>query len=191
MATLGAFDKEGFLRDLNAWSPAVAEQIAMGENLELTPAHWEIVNLLREYYQKFDSSPTMRALVKYCALKLGPDKGRVAMVGWGSTYGAIYQAVRQLRRTEPAVSHIHLRYLSPLPRNLGELLARFDRVIVPEMNNGQLATLLRDKLGIEVIQHNKVSGQPFQVRELVAFVRKVLAGDQMRNVVPMVQGERS
>ena len=76
MATPGAFDKEGFLRDLNAWSPAVAEQIALGENLELTAAHWEVVNLLREYYQKFDSSPTMRALVKYCALKLGPDKGK-------------------------------------------------------------------------------------------------------------------
>jgi 2-oxoglutarate ferredoxin oxidoreductase subunit alpha len=78
-----------------------------------------------------------------------------------------------------------------LPRNLGELLSRFDRIIVPEMNSGQLATLLRDKLGVELIQHNKVSGQPFQVRELVAFVRKVLAGNQLSNVVPMVQGERS
>jgi 2-oxoglutarate ferredoxin oxidoreductase subunit alpha len=138
-----------------------------------------------------DKVDRVRDFIPDQTVELGPDKGRVAMVGWGSTYGAIYQAVRQLQRTEPAVSHIHLRYLSPLPRNLGELLARFDRVIVPEMNNGQLATLLRDKLGLDLIQHNKVSGQPFQVRELVAFVRNVLTGDQMSNVVPMVQGERS
>jgi len=71
-----AFDKEGFLRDLDAWSPSVAEQIAHDENLELTPAHWEVVNLLRDYYRAFDSSPAMRALVRYCGLKLGPDKGR-------------------------------------------------------------------------------------------------------------------
>jgi 2-oxoglutarate ferredoxin oxidoreductase subunit alpha len=138
-----------------------------------------------------DKVERVRDFIPEQAVEIGPDRGKVAMVGWGSTYGAIYQAVRQLRRSEPAVSHIHLRYLSPLPRNLGELLGRFDRIIVPEMNNGQLATLLRDKLGIELIQHNKVSGQPFQVRELVAFVKKVLAGDQMSNVVSMVQGERS
>jgi 2-oxoglutarate ferredoxin oxidoreductase subunit alpha len=138
-----------------------------------------------------DKVERVRDFIPDQAIELGPDRGRVAMVGWGSTYGAIYQAVRQLQRTDPGVSHIHLRYLSPLPRNLGELLSRFDRIIVPEMNSGQLATLLRDKLGVELIQHNKVSGQPFQVRELVAFVRKVLAGNQLSNVVPMVQGERS
>jgi 2-oxoglutarate ferredoxin oxidoreductase subunit alpha len=138
-----------------------------------------------------DKVERVRDFIPDQAVELGPDSGRIAMVGWGSTYGAIYQAVRQLRRSEQEVSHIHLRYLSPLPRNLGELLARFDRVIVPEMNNGQLATLLRDKLGLDLIQHNKVSGQPFQVRELVGFARKVLAGDQLSNVVPMVQGDRS
>jgi len=121
----------------------------------------------------------------------GPDHGRLALVGWGSTWGAIYQAVRQIERTEPGVSHIHLRHIVPLPKNLRELLERFDRIVVPEMNNGQLATVLRDKLGIEPIQFNKVSGQPFQVRELVAFIRKTLAGDQASNVVPMAQGERS
>ena len=71
-----AFDREGFLRKLCDWNPAVAEQIAERENLELTPAHWEILELLRSYYQEFDSSPAMRALVKYCALKLGAEKGR-------------------------------------------------------------------------------------------------------------------
>jgi tRNA 2-thiouridine synthesizing protein E len=72
----GAFDKEGFLRDLTHWSPLVADQIATAENLELTPAHWEIIHLLRAYYMEYDSSPAMRALVKYCAINLGSDKGK-------------------------------------------------------------------------------------------------------------------
>ena len=71
-----AFDKEGFLRHLDDWSPAVAEQIASGEGLELTDNHWEIIELLRAYYREFDDSPAMRPLVKYCALNLGPDKGK-------------------------------------------------------------------------------------------------------------------
>jgi tRNA 2-thiouridine synthesizing protein E len=71
-----AFDKEGFLRHLEDWSPEVAKQIAARERLELTPAHWEIIDLLRRYYREFDASPAMRALVKYCARELGSDKGR-------------------------------------------------------------------------------------------------------------------
>jgi 2-oxoglutarate ferredoxin oxidoreductase subunit alpha len=125
------------------------------------------------------------------AVELGPDRGRIAVVGWGSTYGAIYQAVRRISRTESGISHIHIRHLSPFPRNLGELLQRFDRVVVPEMNSGQLATVLRDKLGIATIQYNKVSGQPFQIRELMEFLRTLLAGNQLGNVVQMAQGERS
>ncbi len=70
------FDREGFLRRLEDWSPGVAEQVAAAEGVELTPAHWEIVQLLRDYYGEYDSSPAMRPLVKYCALKLGRDKGR-------------------------------------------------------------------------------------------------------------------
>lgn len=71
-----AFDKEGFLRDLSDWDTQVADQIATKEKLELTPAHWEVIQLLRAYYSEYESSPAMRALVKYCALKLGPDKGK-------------------------------------------------------------------------------------------------------------------
>jgi len=70
------FDKEGFLLDLDDWNPAVAEQIAAAESIELTPAHWELLQLLRDYYAQFDSSPAMRPLVKYCAQKLGKEKGR-------------------------------------------------------------------------------------------------------------------
>lgn len=76
MLPASAFDKEGFLRELSDWDPAVAEQIAAAEGLVLTPAHWEVLELLRRYYQEFDASPAMRPLVKYCALKLGADKGK-------------------------------------------------------------------------------------------------------------------
>jgi tRNA 2-thiouridine synthesizing protein E len=71
-----AFDREGFLRSLEDWTPEVAEQIAAREQLLLTEAHWEVIRLLRDYYREFDSSPAMRPLVKYCALKLGSDKGK-------------------------------------------------------------------------------------------------------------------
>ena len=71
-----AFDKEGFLRKLEDWNPDVAQQIATGEGSQLGDAHWEIIELLRNYYREFDASPAMRPLVKYCALKLGPDKGK-------------------------------------------------------------------------------------------------------------------
>ncbi len=71
-----AFDKEGFLRNLDDWHPAVAEQIALREGIELSEQHWEIIQLLRDYYQEFDASPAMRPLVKYCLLKLGADKGK-------------------------------------------------------------------------------------------------------------------
>lgn len=90
----------------------------------------------------------------------------LAVVAWGSTYGAIYQAVKQCLEEGYAVAQIHLRHLNPLPANLGELLARFDRVLIPELNDGQLATLLRDKLLIDSVQLNKVTGQPLGVAEL-------------------------
>ncbi len=74
--TTDAFDHEGFLKELSGWNAEVAQQIATAENLELTPAHWEVLHLLRAFHQAYDSSPAMRALVKYCALNLGPDKGK-------------------------------------------------------------------------------------------------------------------
>jgi 2-oxoglutarate ferredoxin oxidoreductase subunit alpha len=92
----------------------------------------------------------------------GPDSGGVVVVGWGSTYGPIYQAV-----SATGVSFVQLRHLSPLPGNLGELLARFDKVLVPEMNTGQLSTLLRDKFDANPISFTKVTGQPFLIGELV------------------------
>ena len=70
-----ACDHEGFLRSLDAWTPELAQHIAAAEGIRLTDAHWEVITLLRRYYQTYDASPAMRALVKYCRLQLGPDKG--------------------------------------------------------------------------------------------------------------------
>src|SRR5262245_42062682 len=77
------------------------------------------------------------------SVALGEERGALAVVGWGSTYGAVHQAVREARAEGRAVSHIHLRHLAPMPRNLGDLLRGFNRVLVPELNNGQLVQLLR------------------------------------------------
>ena len=102
----------------------------------------------------------------------GPDSGDVVVVGWGSTYGPIFQATHRT-----GTSFIHLRHLNPLPKNLGELLGRFDKVLVPEMNNGQLTTLLRDKLCVAPIPFTKVTGQPFLIRELVEKIEEVRGGE--------------
>ena len=105
-------------------------------------------------------------------LELGQGSGDIVVVGWGSTYGPIYQAARRT-----GVSFVHLRHIHPLPRNLGTLLAGFDKVLVPEMNNGQLATLLRDKLGIKPVSYCKVSGQPFRISELADRIEAERNGD--------------
>ena len=112
------------------------------------------------------------------AIDSGMDRG-IAVVAWGSTYGAIAQAVRQALADGLSVGHIHIRHINPLPKNLGELLARFDQVLVPELNDGQLATLLRDRLLVDVVQLNKVSGQPLTVSEVKAQI-EALAPQQMR-----------
>lgn len=98
----------------------------------------------------------------------GERSGEVAVVGWGSTYGAIRVAVGRARAAGKAVSHIHLRHLWPLPPDLGDLLAGFRHVVVPELNTGQLATLLRSELLRDVRSHTKVQGQPFKVAEIAA-----------------------
>lgn len=102
---------------------------------------------------------------------LGDDQGDLAVVGWGSTFGPIHQAVRQLRSEGVRVSHIHIRYLKPFPRNLGDLLRRFRRVLVPEMNSGQLVTVLRAEYLIPAEGVDKVTGKPFKIGELVEAIR--------------------
>jgi 2-oxoglutarate ferredoxin oxidoreductase subunit alpha len=105
---------------------------------------------------------------------LGADRGRLAVVGWGSTYGPIHQAVGQLRQEGADVAHIHIRYLKPFPRNLGDLLRRYQRIVVPEMNNGQLVTVLRAEYLVPAEKLSKVTGKPFKIVELVEAIRSHL-----------------
>ena len=104
---------------------------------------------------------------------LGNDRGKLAVVGWGSTFGGIHRAVQITRDEGRDVSHIHVRYLSPFPRNLGDLLKRFERVLVAEMNNGQLVKLLRAEYLVPAESLPKVTGKPFRVTEIAQAIRKM------------------
>jgi 2-oxoglutarate ferredoxin oxidoreductase subunit alpha len=105
----------------------------------------------------------------------GTQGGKLAIVGWGSTYGPIRQAVRRARAKGLDVSHIHVRHVWPLPTNLGELLRSYDKVLVPEMNTGQFKTVLRDQYLVDAKPLNKVSGQPFTIAEIEAAIEAALA----------------
>jgi 2-oxoglutarate ferredoxin oxidoreductase subunit alpha len=109
-------------------------------------------------------------------VSLGNETGKLAVVGWGSTFGPIHQAVRRARRKGMDVSHIHVRHIWPLPRNLGDLLRGFDNVLVPEMNTGQFKTVLRDQFLVDARPLNKVSGQPFAIAELEAAIETYFDG---------------
>lgn len=108
----------------------------------------------------------------------GKPTGDVLVLGWGSTYGSIRTAVGQLRRDGMDISHAHLNYISPFPRNLEELLRGFETVIVPEINNGQLVRLIRDEFLIPAKPINKIKGRPFGVQELKDAILNILSEKQ-------------
>jgi len=115
------------------------------------------------------------------SIEQGDTTGDLVYVGWGSTHGAITQAVAQLREEGHSVSHIHLRYLNPLPRGLEKLLRGFKHVVVPEMNNGMLDKVLRSEFLIDAKGIDKVKGLPFQIRELVEDGRQRLGAKPEKN----------
>lgn len=101
------------------------------------------------------------------------EGGDLLVVGWGSTYGAIRTAVERVRHRGGRVSALHLRYLNPFPRNLGSVLSRFDKVLVPEMNKGQLL-LLRGIYLVDAVGLNKVEGLPFKIKEIEQKIEEML-----------------
>ena len=107
-------------------------------------------------------------------VSLGDGTGKLAVVGWGSTYGAIHQAVKRCRAEGLDVSHIHVRYMWPIPSNFEDLLRGFDQVLVPEMNMGQFVEVIRSKFLIDAQRLNKVSGQPFKIREVEEAIKALL-----------------
>jgi 2-oxoglutarate ferredoxin oxidoreductase subunit alpha len=124
---------------------------------------------------------TRQAKVDGIAASLPPTEvddpdgdAKVAVIGWGSTYGPIGAACRRVRSSGRPVAQIHLRHLNPMPADLGEILRRYDRVVCPEMNLGQLALLLRAKYLVDIESHTQVRGAPFRSAELAAVIQEVI-----------------
>jgi 2-oxoglutarate ferredoxin oxidoreductase subunit alpha len=105
----------------------------------------------------------------------GPQSGKLLVVSWGGTYGAVATAARQARSRGASVAHVHLRYLNPLPANLGEIIGRFEQVLVPELNKGQLLLLLRARFLVDAVGLNKVQGKPFAIGEVLRKIESLLA----------------
>lgn len=104
----------------------------------------------------------------------GPAKGDLLVLSWGGTYGACTTAVRNCQSQGLSVAHAHLRYLNPFPANLGEILASYETVLIPELNMGQLRSLIRDRYLTDAIGLNKVQGKPFAIAEIIAKIKQLL-----------------
>ncbi|UFQ17411.1 MULTISPECIES: 2-oxoacid:acceptor oxidoreductase subunit alpha [Streptomyces] len=101
-------------------------------------------------------------------------EARTLVLGWGSTYGPITAAVRRLRAAGVPIAQAHLRHLNPFPRNLGEVLGRYDKVVIPEMNLGQLATLIRARYLVDAVSYNQVNGMPFKAEQLATALKEAI-----------------
>ncbi len=108
-------------------------------------------------------------------LDSGAEKGKVLVLGWGSTYGTIKSACKELQNAGAAVSHAHLRYVRPFPKNLGDIIKNFEHVLIPEINNGQLIKIIRDVYMTDAKGYNKIMGIPITKGELVEEIKKLLA----------------
>jgi len=110
----------------------------------------------------------------------GPERGELLVLGWGSTYGSIRSAVERLQADGRSVAHAHLRYLNPFPRNLGDVIRRYDRVLIPEINLGQLSMLVRAQFLVDAIGYNRVRGKPFRIAEIVTAAEAALNGETLQ-----------
>ncbi|MGI8704272.1 MAG: 2-oxoacid:acceptor oxidoreductase subunit alpha [Sphingomicrobium sp.] len=138
-------------------------------NIDYSPAaHAEMTR------QRADKVLKVAESIPHQDVCLGNSSGELAVVGWGSTFGPIHQAVRRVRGKGADVSHIHIRHIWPMPDNLGDLLSGFRHILVPEMNMGQLKTLLRDQYLVDAKPMSKVAGQPFRIAEIEAAIEEAL-----------------
>ncbi|MGE5315425.1 MAG: 2-oxoacid:acceptor oxidoreductase subunit alpha [Acidobacteriota bacterium] len=106
----------------------------------------------------------------------GPESGDVLVVGWGGTYGAIRTAVEKKRAEGKSVAHLHIKYINPLPKNIGEILSKYKKVLVPEINLGQLIKVLREKFLVDAVGYNRVAGLPFKSTEIEQKIDELLGG---------------
>jgi 2-oxoglutarate/2-oxoacid ferredoxin oxidoreductase subunit alpha len=139
-------------------------------NISYDPNNHEQMVLLRQ--EKVDR---VADYIPLQTMDNGPETGDLLILGWGGTYGALKTATAILRGEGLNVSHAHLRYINPFPKNLGEILKGFKTVVVPELNNGQLVKIIRDKYFIDAIPYNKIQGLPFMSTEVVNKIKEILA----------------
>lgn len=141
-------------------------------NISYEPENHEYMVKLRE--QKIEH------IADYIPLQTveGPEKGELLILGWGGTYGVLKAAAKEVQRQGYKVAHAHLRYLRPLPKNLGEILHNYDKIIVPEINNGQLVKVIRDKYLLPAMPVNKIQGVPFTKTEIINKIKEVLGENQ-------------
>jgi 2-oxoglutarate ferredoxin oxidoreductase subunit alpha len=137
-------------------------------NLDYSPENHQAMTDIRQAKVANIAIPDQEIL-------LGEAGDDLVVVGWGSTYGPITQAVRRARAQGKKVAHVHIRHIWPMPANLGALLKSFGKVLVPEMNTGQLKTILRDQFLVDAQPLNKVTGQPFTIAEIEAAIAEKLA----------------
>jgi len=138
-------------------------------NVSYDPENHQLMVKIRQ--QKVDK---IAEYIPEQKLDNGPSKGKVLVLGWGSTYGAIKTAVQDLLNEGHSVAHAHLRYLRPFPKNLGDILRSYEKVVVPEINNGQLIKIIRDAYFVDAIAYNKIMGIPITKTELVEELRRHL-----------------
>ena len=108
-------------------------------------------------------------------LDSGPEKGKLLVLGWGSTYGSLKSACAQLQADGALIAHAHIRYIRPFPKNLGDIIKNYERVLIPELNNGQLVKIIRDVYLTDAMPYNKIMGIPFTKAELVEKMKEMLA----------------
>jgi len=138
-------------------------------NISYEPENHQLMVKIRQ--QKVDK---IAEYIPEQKLDCGPEKGKMLVLGWGSTFGATKTAVQELINEGHDVAHAHLRYLRPFPKNLGDILRNYEKVLIPEINNGQLIKIIRDVYFVDAIPYNKVMGIPITKTELVEEIRKYL-----------------
>ena len=110
------------------------------------------------------------------AKAFGKGNGDLLVIGWGGTHGALRSAVETAQEKGMSVSHLHLRHLNPLPRNLGEILVKFQKVMIAELNMGQLAAIIRSKFLVDAVSLNKIQGKPFTITEVFKKITELVKG---------------
>ncbi|CAF1277135.1 unnamed protein product [Adineta ricciae] len=138
-------------------------------NVNYEPENHQLMVKIRQ--EKIDKIADHIPLQK---LDSGHEKGKILILGWGSTYGSIKSACAELQSEGIEVSHAHLRYLRPFPKNLGDILRNFEQVLIPEINNGQLIKIIRDQFLVDAKGYNKIMGIPITRSEMIIKIREML-----------------